>query len=211
MAGWSHEHRPAVYFGLGTHVQAWSGSFGLFPPSMEFPTVPVGDAMNAMFCAAQVRSQPAALSFDVLTPNANRPIPVVTKAAMTRIDWVSVIGVSALLGRGCRRVIGILPDRAGVGLCGLTFEVRRDQWWGARPGPQTMYTVPVARAWCPAVGPRLDRRVRPHCGLRTRRSVRGGTWLSSLSISGTSGSRCSMRLLGASTIRTAIGSADKFC
>jgi len=30
---------------------------------------------------------------------------------------------------------------------GLTFEVRRGRRQGARPGPQIMYRVPVARAW----------------------------------------------------------------
>ena len=45
---------------------------------------------------------------------------------------------------------------------GLTFEVRRDRRQDARPGLVKMYRVPPARAWWPAVGPRLDRRVRPH-------------------------------------------------
>ena len=45
---------------------------------------------------------------------------------------------------------------------GLTFELRRDQRQGARPGPVKMYRVPPARAWWPAVGPRLERRVRRH-------------------------------------------------
>ena len=40
-------------------------------------------------------------------------------------------------------------------------EVRRGQRWDARPRPQKMYTVPVAGAWWLAVGPRLDRLVRP--------------------------------------------------
>ena len=51
---------------------------------------------------------------------------------------------------------------AGRILRGLTFELRRDRRQDARPGPQKMYTVPVARAWWLAVGPRLERRVRPH-------------------------------------------------
>ena len=56
----------------------------------------------------------------------------------------------------------LLPANPRPRLCVcLTFEVRRDRRRGARPGPQKMYTAPVARAWCPAVGPRLDRRVRP--------------------------------------------------
>ena len=50
---------------------------------------------------------------------------------------------------------------AGGILRGLTLEVRRGQRWDARPRPQKMYTVPVAGAWWPAVGPRLDRVVRP--------------------------------------------------
>src|SRR5687768_6108904 len=45
---------------------------------------------------------------------------------------------------------------------GLTFEVRVDRRQEAKPGPVKMYPVPPARAWWPAVGPHLDRRVRPH-------------------------------------------------
>ncbi len=45
---------------------------------------------------------------------------------------------------------------------GLTFEVSWRQRQDARPEPQKMYTVPVARAWWPAVGAQLDRGVRPH-------------------------------------------------
>src|SRR5688572_14999150 len=47
-------------------------------------------------------------------------------------------------------------------LCGLTFELRRDRRQDARPRPQKMHTVPVAGALWLAVGPRLERRVRPH-------------------------------------------------
>ena len=45
----------------------------------------------------------------------------------------------------------------------LTFELRRDQRQDARPGLVKMYRVPPARAWWPAVGPRLERGVRQHC------------------------------------------------
>jgi hypothetical protein len=38
----------------------------------------------------------------------------------------------------------------------LTGRRRQD----ARPGPQTMYRVPAARAWWPAVGAPVERRVR---------------------------------------------------
>ena len=47
-----------------------------------------------------------------------------------------------------------------LALCCLTFEVRRDQRWDARPGLAKMYRVPPDRALWPAVGPRLDRGVR---------------------------------------------------
>jgi hypothetical protein len=49
----------------------------------------------------------------------------------------------------------------GVVVRCLTFEVSWRQRQGARPEPQKMYTVPVARAWWPAVGAQLDRGVRP--------------------------------------------------
>ena len=43
----------------------------------------------------------------------------------------------------------------------LTFEVRRDRRIGARPA-RRMIDLGASRAWCQAVGPRLDRGVRPH-------------------------------------------------
>ncbi len=47
----------------------------------------------------------------------------------------------------------------------LTFEVSWHQRQDARPEPQKMYTVPVTRAWWPAVGAQLDRGVRRHLAL----------------------------------------------
>jgi hypothetical protein len=41
----------------------------------------------------------------------------------------------------------------------LTFEVSWRQRQATKPKPQKMYTVPVARAWWPAVGAQLDRGV----------------------------------------------------
>ena len=40
--------------------------------------------------------------------------------------------------------------------------MRRDRRQDARPGLVKMYRVPPVRAWWLAVGPRLDRMVRPH-------------------------------------------------
>ena len=40
----------------------------------------------------------------------------------------------------------------------LTGRQRQD----ARPGPQTMYSVPAAWAWWPAGGAPVERKVRPH-------------------------------------------------
>jgi hypothetical protein len=55
------------------------------------------------------------------------------------------------------------PEEQGTGgICSLTFELRRDQRQDARPGLAKMYRVPSDRAWWPAVGPRLERRVRRH-------------------------------------------------
>jgi hypothetical protein len=48
---------------------------------------------------------------------------------------------------------------------GLTFEVTRDRRIGARPAKPMMYHT-ASRAWCQAVGPRVDRGVRPRCGYR---------------------------------------------
>ncbi len=75
---------------------------------------------------------------------------------------------SALTGvagcRRCRRRGGIHGIWAHGLWClrRLTFELRRDQRQDARPGPVKMYSVPPGRAWWLAVGPRLERGVRPH-------------------------------------------------
>src|SRR5215207_7318247 len=60
---------------------------------------------------------------------------------------------SFILSRGWRYA------PAGGFRCRLTFEVRRDQRQDAKPGLVKMYRVPPARAWWPAVGPRLERRL----------------------------------------------------
>jgi hypothetical protein len=71
------------------------------------------------------------------------------------------------------------PGRAVMTKCaivtmqGLTFEVRRDRRRGARPGAR-MIDNTWSRAWCLAVGPRLDRGVRRrrrHTSSRPQRST----------------------------------------
>ena len=55
--------------------------------------------------------------------------------------------------------------RDGTGdrfFCGLTFELSGRQRQDARPGLAKMYRVPPTGPWWPAVGPRLERGVRPH-------------------------------------------------
>ena len=60
-------------------------------------------------------------------------------------------------------------DLAGAACVCPTFELRRGRRRDARPGPVKMYRVPPARAWWPAVGPRLDRGVRRRwCVTRTQ-------------------------------------------
>ncbi len=63
-------------------------------------------------------------------------------------------------GRRPSTTFALLPARPNVELTG-----RRRQ--DAKPGPQTMHRVPAARAWWPAVGAPVERRVRPHL-LQTR-------------------------------------------
>src|SRR5687768_3322425 len=75
---------------------------------------------------------------------------------------IEPLGGLEVLGRDERLDFSDAEIRHCGSLRGLTFEVRRDQRQDARPGPVKMYRVPPARAWWPAVGPRLDRRVRPH-------------------------------------------------
>ena len=48
------------------------------------------------------------------------------------------------------------------GMRGLTFELRWDQRCGARPA-KWMICLAASRAWCHAVGPRLERVVRRRC------------------------------------------------
>ena len=47
-------------------------------------------------------------------------------------------------------------------MCGLTFELSGRRRQDARPGLAKMYRVPPDRAWWPAVGAPLERRVRRH-------------------------------------------------
>ena len=54
-------------------------------------------------------------------------------------------------------------------MCGLTFELSGRQRQDARPGLVKMYRVPPARAWWPAVGAPLERRVRRHVALQYER------------------------------------------
>ena len=63
-------------------------------------------------------------------------------------------------GSGVRHVCIAAPNAE------LTGRRRKD----AKPGPQTMYRVPAARAWWPAVGAPVERPVRPH-ELPARRSA----------------------------------------
>ncbi len=45
----------------------------------------------------------------------------------------------------------------------LTLELTGHRRRDAKPGLAKMYRVPPARAWWPAVGAPVERRVRPHC------------------------------------------------
>jgi hypothetical protein len=58
----------------------------------------------------------------------------------------------------------VLRPYAEAAMLGLTFEVKRDRRWGAWPAMPMMYYT-AARAKCPAVGPRVDRGVRPRCSM----------------------------------------------
>ena len=51
---------------------------------------------------------------------------------------------------------------AAAALCCLTFELSGRRRQDARPGLVKMYRVPPARAWWPAVGAPVERRVRQH-------------------------------------------------
>mgnify|MGYP003429087831 CR=1 FL=1 len=77
------------------------------------------------------------------------------------------------------RAPGVAQARkpATRGFRGLTFEVTRGRRVGARPARTKMYHT-ASRAWCQAVGPRVDRGVRPRVGWPGAARVRrGGRWL----------------------------------
>ena len=59
-------------------------------------------------------------------------------------------------------------------LWSLTFELSRHQRCDARARVARMYRVPPARAWWLAVGPRLERGVRPHLPC-PRKAARSGS------------------------------------
>jgi hypothetical protein len=50
-----------------------------------------------------------------------------------------------------------------VGICGLTFELTGRRRQATRPGPVKMDGGPQVRAWWPAVGAPVERRVRRQC------------------------------------------------
>ena len=70
--------------------------------------------------------------------------------------------VSSVCAPACFMGVDVSGRRAAkLVLRGLTFEVRRDLRQDARPA-RKMICLSASRAWRLAVGPRLDRRVRPH-------------------------------------------------
>ena len=71
-------------------------------------------------------------------------------------------GFAALWLFNTRRQAHVLLANHSSSLRGLTFELSGRRRQDARPGPVTMYGVPQARAWWPAVGAPLERVVRPH-------------------------------------------------
>ncbi len=69
-------------------------------------------------------------------------------------------------GGRCALCVSTEDDEAGMRIWWrLTFELRRDRRQGARPARCKMNHC-TARAWWLAVGPRLERGVRPHCAVR---------------------------------------------
>ena len=62
----------------------------------------------------------------------------------------------------CGQVAWKAPNACGVVLRDLTFELRRARRGGARPAGR-MICLTWRRAWWLAVGPRLERGVRPRC------------------------------------------------
>jgi hypothetical protein len=67
--------------------------------------------------------------------------------------------VLALCALASRTRVRSSDERALLSNVELTGRRRKD----ARLEPQTMYRVPAARAWWPAVGAPVERRVRHHC------------------------------------------------
>ena len=69
-------------------------------------------------------------------------------------------GCQSLAGLVFGCFIAAVNSRHELPLRGLTFEVTRDRRVGAGPAGH-MIGLGATRAWCQAVGPRVDRRVRP--------------------------------------------------
>ena len=86
-----------------------------------------------------------------------------------RTDWLTAHDtprpVSSVFiqagGYGGRHAPAMHPN-CDVSRLGPTFELRRDQRQDARARLAKMYRVPPTGPWWPAVGPRLERGVRPH-------------------------------------------------
>jgi hypothetical protein len=73
-----------------------------------------------------------------------------------------LLGKTSGLCQGEPHGRAVLTRDADAGKCSLTFELSGRRRQATRPGPVKMYSVPPARAWWPAVGAPLERRVRLH-------------------------------------------------
>jgi hypothetical protein len=92
---------------------------------------------------------------------ADLTLGLVNEALSSASRWKRVASVPAMLGhRVCSN-----EDPPGLGIAVPNAELTGRQREDARPGPQTMYRAPAARAWWPAVGAPVERPVR-------RRSLR---------------------------------------
>ena len=86
-----------------------------------------------------------------------------------RLDF-DVVGFRSARGEALGRAVTAAAEAASD--C-LTFELSGRRRQDARPGLAKMYRVPPDRAWWPAVGAPLERRVRPCCALIHAPSPRG--------------------------------------
>ena len=140
-------------------LRSWVVRRSTSPPCLWFPNLADLARLRPFTCSC----------FDFAQPSQRQ-------SWISPSRWTLVVDLGALWLFNSRRQALTLLAFCMVPLCRLTFEVRRGRRRDARARLAKMYSVPPTGPWWPAVGPRLDRGVRPRraatCGCICRQKLR---------------------------------------